>query len=295
MGVSVVSEFLISYDGFIADEHQLDMRRLGYALVGLDHIVSTGLIGLTEFRFPKGRERLDLTVVAEPPREGSVEIVGSLMPAYQALQPAFPFLLDLIKAKAPDLVWDWLSATFKWLGGRKIEAEPHIEKCVEFMRDAHEAVINDRKDERKFIIELIESVRFNAKQVAMPVGNSSRRLLIKSENGEDPTEIDAAVAAVIRSKDDLEISGIQEINVRIDGISKHSGRASIEFVEDPEHYHYAEIKDPAVYAHGNAYVQALDSGRPIIVFARMTYKGGEIHRVYILATKEGDDPFSRAA
>jgi len=217
------------------------------------------------------------------------------MPVYQAFQPAFPFLLDMIKSKAPDLVWDWLSAAFKWLGGRKTDAEPHIDRCLEFLQEVHKDTLTDRKDERKFIIDLIESLKFNAKQVAMPVGNSSKRLLIGRHLSEEETEVDAAIAAVIRSKDDLPLSEIKEIEVRIDGITKHSGRSTVEFVNDPDHFYYAEIKDPAVNVHGNAYVQALDSGQPIVVFARMSFKGDEVHRVYILAVKDENDPFSRAA
>lgn len=290
-----MEEFVISYDGYSADQHQIDMRRLGYALVGLDHIVSAGLIGLTQGRFPKGRERIDLTIIAEPPKEGSVEIVGGFMAAYEALQPAFPFLLDTLKSKGTDVVWNWLSASFKWLGGRKEEAEPHIDKLIDFMKGSHEGTLNDRANEREFILELIESLRPNAANVARPVGSSSRRLLIKDESVPEPTEIDSAMAAAIRSKENLKVSDLKEIDIRIDGITKHSNRATIEFAHEPNKFYYADIKDPIVNVQGNAYIRALDSGQPISVIARITYKGDEIHRVFVLAEKRDGDPFETAA
>lgn len=287
--------FKISYVGGVADDHVLDMRRLGYALVGLDHLLSAGLIGMMEFRFPKSRERVDITLVAQPPREGSVEIIGSVMAAYQALQTTFPFLQELIKSKSPDLIWHWLNFSFKWLGGRKSDAEPHLDKCLEFMRDIHSQTMQDRRDERGFLIELLESQRQNTARVAMPIGNDSRALRIGDGDAQTYSEIDIPMAAAIRSKDELNISDLLEIDLRIDGITKHSDRATVEFLSDPEKYHYAEIRDPAIHAPDNVYFRALASSQPIRVIARLSYKGDDVHRVYVLVAKDENDPLPHVA
>ncbi|MEO1731085.1 MAG: hypothetical protein AAFR64_10125 [Pseudomonadota bacterium] len=289
-----MSGFLLSYRGFIADQHQLDLRRFGYALVGLDHLISTGIIGLTEFRFPKGRERIDLTIVAEPPREGSVEIVGTLLSAHQALQPAFPFLLDLLKSKAPDLIWDWLSAVFKWHGGRKEEAEPHIERLTQVVERLSSDIHKDRQNEREFILELVDSVKPNAAKVARPVGDSSKTLSLPSPITGEETVIDSAMAAAIRSKEDLKVSELKEIEVFIDGFTNHSSLGTIAFIEDPEAYHYAKITDPLVNVKGNPYTEALHNRSPIKVLARITYKADAVHRVFVLSVL-GEEGFHSAA
>ena len=103
-----MNDFEISYTGKVADDHQLDMRRFGYAIVGLDHLISSGLIAIVESRIAKSRERVDFTIVAQPPREGSVEVIGALLSAYQATQGTFPFWFELLDKNAPTIIWDWL-------------------------------------------------------------------------------------------------------------------------------------------------------------------------------------------
>jgi hypothetical protein len=278
--------FKISYEGLLADDHQLDMRRFGYAIVGLDHIVSAGLIAISERRVPRPRERVDFTIVAEPPREGSVEVLGGILSAAQALQTSFPFLIELLRAKAPDLVWHWLSLTFNWLGGRKKEAEPHLEYVVDAMRGIHGDTLRDRQDERAFILKLVESLRQNAARVAMPLGESSEILRIGSDQAAQITNIDVPMASAIRSKDELAVSDICQVELKIDGITKHSNRASVAFLDDPAKFYHAEIRDPVIAQTGNPYVRALDSNHAIKVFVRLSHKNDEIHRVYVLGTQD---------
>jgi hypothetical protein len=282
------SQFEISYRGLLADDHRLDMRRLGYAIVGLDHIASAGLFALATGRVPKSRERLEFTIVAETPREGSVEIVGALISASQALQTTFPFFLELLREHGPKFLWHWFSLVFKRLGGRYKEAEPHLEAVLDTFEAVHEGVLRDRENEREFVLKLVESLRHNAGQVAMPLGESSETLLISDAENNNETLIDVPMASAIRSKDQLEIGDVQEMDLIIDGITLHSNRATVMFPSDCEEkkFYHAEIRDPLFGNRGNPYVRALDDHRAIKVLGRLSYKNDEIHRVFILATKQ---------
>ncbi len=129
MGEIVVTEtasVILSYDGLQASQHRIDMRRFGYAVVGFDHIVTYGVIALTERRLARPRERLDFDVVAGEPGAGSVELLGALMAAYQGTQGNLPFLIQLLNDRFPDILWHWLSWVFKTLGGRPNEADPQF-------------------------------------------------------------------------------------------------------------------------------------------------------------------------
>jgi hypothetical protein len=277
-----MDDFKISYEGLLADDHRLDMRRFGYAIVGLDHLISAGVIALTEHRYTRPRERVDFTIVAKPPREGSVEVIGGLVSAYQALQASFPFVVEMIKAKCPDLVWHWLSFCFNHLGGRPADAEKHLDKLIEFMGKVHSETLQDRKHEREFLLKVLEGERQNAARVVMPLGNSSETLSIGGPETYELTEIDVPMAAAIRSKEDLRVSDISETSLRIDGITKHSNRASVELMEDLGRFYHAEIRDPLIREPDNQYFRALANNQTLTAITRFSFKGEDIHRVYIL-------------
>lgn len=42
------TSIILKYDGLQAADHRMDMRRFGYAIVGLDHVVTYGVIALSE-------------------------------------------------------------------------------------------------------------------------------------------------------------------------------------------------------------------------------------------------------
>lgn len=157
-----MADFIVSYDGLTASQHRMDMRRFGYAMVGLDHVITGGLIALSEHRVAKPRERVPFDLVASDPKRGSVELFGALMAGYQGSQGNLPFLVQLLNDAFPDLLWHWLSWVFKSLGGREKEAEPHFEKLLEFMGKVHSQEKTDRERERRFLIQVLDRIIPNA-------------------------------------------------------------------------------------------------------------------------------------
>src|SRR5690554_2984448 len=78
------------YDGGFSADHKINMRQFGYSLLGVDRVISKGLITLSERRLPKRREHLPFQLVVKGPNRGSVEVFGALMTAYQAGQGSLP-------------------------------------------------------------------------------------------------------------------------------------------------------------------------------------------------------------
>lgn len=273
---------IMSYDGLQAASHRIDMRRFGYAVVGLDHIVTFGVIALAERRVARARERLEFDVVATEPQAGSVEIIGALMAAYQGTQGQLPFLIQIINETFPDILWHWLSWVFKTLGGREKEADPHFVKLMEFAAQIHKDEKLDRDRERAFLLQVIEKLTNHTSAVAIPVGESSNVLSFRRPGGKEVTEISVPEAQAIRSKEPLEVGDPRLLKVRIDGLVKHTNRGSIELPDEPGVYVPVEIRDPLFEATPNPYISAMNSDEAIEVSAVPTYKAGELFKIYIM-------------
>lgn len=273
---------VISYDGLQASQHRIDMRRLGYAIVGLDHIITYGIVALTEQRIARSRERIEFDVVASEPREGSVEIVGALLTAYQGTQGNLPFLVQMINETMPDILWHWLSWVFKRLGGRDKEADPHFEKILGFMENFMTEEKLDRERERQMLLKVIDRLSPHASAVAMPVGQSSNVLKFRKPDGSEETEIGVPEAAAIRSKEPLEVGDPKTFRVRIDGLIKHTNRGSVELPDEPGQFFSAEIRDPIFEQTPNPYITAMNTSEAIEVNVVPSYRGGELHKLYIM-------------
>lgn len=273
---------IISYDGLQASQHQIDMRRFGYAIVGLDHIITYGIVALTERRIARSRERIEFDVVAGEPREGSVEIIGALLTAYQGTQGNLPFLVQMINETMPDILWHWLSWVFKKLGGRDKEADPHFEKLMGFMENFLTEEKLDRERERQMLLNVIDRLAPHASAVAMPVGQSSNVLKFRKPDGSDTTEIGVPEAAAIRSKEPLEVGDPKTLRVRIDGLIKHTNRGSVELPDEPGQFFAAEIRDPIFEQTPNPYIAAMNSSEFIEVNVVPSYRSRELHKLYIM-------------
>lgn len=273
---------ILSYDGLQAASHRIDMRRFGYAIVGLDHVVTYGVIALADRRIARPRERLEFDVVTSEPKGGSVEVVGALMTVYQASQGNLPFLIQLINETFPDILWHWLSWVFKQLGGREQEANPHFEKLMEFAEKIHSAEKLDREKERAFLLQVIERLAPNASAVAVPVGESSNVMRLRRPGQQEVTEISVPEAQAIRSKEAMVVGDPRLMRVRIDGLVKHTNRGSVELPDEPGQYVHVEIRDPLFELTPNPYISAMNSDEAIQVNAVPMFRAGELHKLFIM-------------
>lgn len=285
MGQSVkpkTTSVIISYDGLQATQHRMDMRRFGYAIVSVDHIITYGIIALSEQRVARSRERIEFDVVASSPHEGSVELIGALATAYQGTQGNLPFLIQIINETMPDLLWHWLSWVFKKLGGRDKEADPHFEKLMEFTSKFLTEEKLDRERERQTLLKVIERLAPHAAAVAVPVGQSSNVLTFRKADGSAETEIGVPEAQAIRSKEPLVVGDPRIMRLRIDGLIKHTNRGSVELPDEPGQFFSAEIRDPIFEQTPNPYIAAMNSAEEIEVNAVPSYRAGELHKIYIM-------------
>lgn len=280
--VSETASVILKYDGLQAAEHRMDMRRFGYAIVGLDHVVTYGIIALTERRMARPRERLDFDVVASEPKAGSLEVLGALVAAYQGTQGSLPFLTELLKAKFPDVLWHWLSWVFKSLGGRPKEADPHFSELIDFTETLHKEEKLDRERERQFFLKVLDRLAPHASQVAIPVGESSNLLEFRRPGRPERTQIGVPEAQAIRSKEALEVGDPRTMQLRIDGLVKHTNRGSVELHEEPGRYVPVEIRDPLFEQTPNPYIAAMNSDEEISVTAVPSFKSGELYKLFIM-------------
>lgn len=280
--VTETASVILSYDGLQAASHRIDMRRFGYAIVGLDHIVTAGIIALTDRRIARSRERLEFDVVVAEPTAGSVEILGALMAAYQASQGNLPFLIQIINETFPDILWHWLSWVFKTLGGREKEADPHFVKLMEFAAQIHKEEKIDRDRERALLLQVIDRLTNHTSAVAIPVGESSNVMRLRRPGSTEVTEISVPEAQAIRSMEPMEVGDPRLLKVRIDGLIKHTNRGSVELPDEPGRYVPVEIRDPLFELTPNPYISAMNSDEAIQVNAVPTFKAGELHKIYIM-------------
>lgn len=288
--VAEAAEVYLSYDGLQASSHRMDMRRLGYAMVGLDHIITVGVVGLLERRPARPRERLLFDVVASEPRKGTVGILGAMMTAYTGTQGMLPYAVSVMKDKAPDFIWYWVCFVLKKLGGREKEAEKILEKIMEQYESFHKHNLEDRQRERDFVLRLVDRLKPAAAQVAVPMGESADILRIARTPGGTAEVIGVPEAVAIRTKEPMEVGDPTIMKVRIDGLVKHTNRGSVELADEPGKFVNAEIRDPLFEVTPNPYIAAMNSDELIEVNAVPTYKSGELFKLYVMGLPDSGHP-----
>lgn len=274
----------LSYDGLQAADHRMDMRRLGYAMVGLDHVITAGIIFLLEMRAVSPRERLMFDVVTAEPQQGTVGILGAIVTAHSGTQGMLPFAVSIMKDKAPDFVWYWVCFVFKKLGGKEKQAEVILEKVMDHLAEIHKLNLEDRQREREHVQEIVRNLKPYASQVAVPMGESADKLRIKRRpDSKNFEEIGIPEAVAIRTNQPVEVGDEQIMSLRIDGLIKHTNRASVELSDDPGNFVNAEIRDILFDFTPNPYISAMNSDENINVRAVPTYKDGILWKIYIMA------------
>jgi len=278
------SQILIKFEGKDADQHIVNMRLLGQSLQGFDRIISDGLIIISEKRAPKRGERSPIAVKAKAPIEGSQDIIAFLQEHAGLLPLGWQVLTD----GASNFVWHWVSFVLKYFGGRKEDADRHLEAILAIIKEqsaerqqseerwlAHEAVWRDR------IFDHLDKLAFPAAQAVAPVGRSVRTAGFSA--GTAPlTEVDEPMADAIRSKGELEVGDLQEMTLQTDGFIHHSRKLNVEHPNEPGTYIHADVKDPLFEAVPNVYTDAANRKATIVVQAKPAFRAGRLERIYIM-------------
>ena len=77
---------------------------------------------------------------------------------------------------------------------------------------------------------------------------------------------------------------METMKIRIDGLIKHTRRATVVRIDEPGAFLSAEVRDPAFDQTPNVYTQALGDDSELVVQAKPTYRGGELYRLYIMGS-----------
>lgn len=275
---------IVRYDGLIAtSEHMLDMRRLGQALVGFDRVATVGLVALSEGRLLRRSERVPFNILAGEPKANCVSVLAAVS---TAAQQSFPFAMSVLQTGGSELLWNWISFAFKSLGGRVKEADPHFIKLMELTESIRKGELEDRESMRRFLLDVLDRVKAPAGNVAAPVGGSSSEVSFVDTASGKETTLGVPEAAAVRSKEPLEVGDMEVMKIQVDGLIKHSRRATVIRVDEPDRFVAAEIRDPLFDDTPNAYTDALGSDTVLTVRATPTRRAGELYRLYIMGIEK---------
>lgn len=281
--------FSFAYDGRSATGHVVDMGELGHGLIGMNRIMSAGIVVLGETRFPKRKERLPVALQVSTPAAGSVEIFGQLAPAAAQI----PLFWDLITSGKAKTAMEFAAYVLKWRGGRKAEAEAHKENMLEHLRITEAA--RDRESARvhdtiRRAMDLIAQAPARlapaAREAVAPVGRSAETLALPLE-GSAPALIDPAMADAIRSSGDLTVGDQERLVIDVDGIVMHNRTLKIARL-DGAGFMSAVVTDPTFDLPSNLYIEALTSKRRLVVDAKRTLRDGRLERLHISNAVELD-------
>lgn len=264
----------VRFDGLDADDHVIDMRLFGEAMIGLERTLSAGLNALATGSV-QPRSKLMLAIKATPPRDGCVQLDAVV----ELAQGVLPLLKPVLVGAGGMIAKHLISAVIKRFGGSKAQSASEVEKVLDLMKLEKE----DRQRERETILGVIDRLRPAAIQMMAPVGRSAEKLTVSSANDDEPTAFDVPMAQALRSRTDLEVSEMQPMRLKVDGITVHTRTLKVEDPDVPGRYVTAEVRDPAFTDGENVYTQSVT--KMIDVQAKATYREGVLHRIHIMDAK----------
>lgn len=261
----------IRFDGMDADDHVIDMRLFGEAMIGLERALSQGLNALATGT-TQPRSKMMLVIKATPPRDGCVQFDAVV----EMAQGLLPVLKPTLAGAGAALAKHLITAVIKRFGGAKKQSTLEVDKMLDLMKLEKD----DRQRERQNILAVIEKLRPAAVQIMAPVGKSAESLTLIAANDTEPSVFDVATAQALRSRNELEVSDMQTMRLKVDGITVHNRTLKVEDPDEPGRFVTAEIRDPAFNDGENVYT--LSVTKHLEVQAKATYRDGKLHRLHIM-------------
>ena len=283
-----MSEYLfeIRFEGRGASSHTLEMRQMGYALIGFERIVTQGLFALENGKLPGPRQSLKFTLHAGQIHDGSLEIPVWIKKVSSSL-----------KRPVARIAWHWSCAVLK--KERKNESDEHISKALDLARKSLDVV----GDKDKIIMKLLESPRFAiaADKAVRPVGHDCDSIVLNSREGREILDLPRARAIRRRRKvrnrgyipyeREFEVLPPEPIvdrfetetmKIAIDGFSIQKRELYILDSDDPEIVLTALVEDPVFYRAPNIYTKTAADGSSMNVVAKIRRINGVIQDISIL-------------
>lgn len=277
-------QIFMKYEGGDADRHSVEMRALGNSMIGLERIISDGLIFFGHGRLPRRGERHELVVRAKEPVTGSSIIPVSLDVATGLL----PLGWWLLQTGAGHVITTWMSLVFSKLSGQAGGVQMALESLVK-MREiearerlaAQKMWLASEEHSRELMLRLVDRLSPAAIRAVSPIGPSVDQLTFNAP-GSTSTTVDLPAADAIRSKGELVISDLQSLVVKVDGFVHHSKKLNIENPESPGSFISADVRDPSFDDPPNIYTEAAAARTSIQVQAKLGRRNHVLERIYIM-------------
>lgn len=211
-----------------------------------------------------------------------------------------PFVYEVATSLGTDYIKHLLSAVVLFHGGRKADAQVHMEKLLDIFAEAQRQSGLDRLEERQdraveratlerihdrslqAVHDAIVAMQPQAREIVAPVGKSTDVLRIGGADMKEATVIDAAIADAVRSGGSVEVGDMQMFEVKFDGLTRHNRNAKVELVDEPGRYVAADIRDPLFDEFPNPYTEAFGAASAMSVMAKPTYKDGALIKLHIM-------------
>ncbi|MBQ1498855.1 MAG: hypothetical protein IIZ38_11125 [Sphingomonas sp.] len=277
------SDLQISYKGGDADRHTVEMRSLALSLLGLERIISVGLIFMAYDRLPRRKERHQLAVKAREPEAGSAVIPIDL----SALATLLPLGWWTLQTGAAEVIGHFMTYVFARLGSRQSDADKAMDALVKIREiEAGERAETQRQwleheaGWRDQLFTLANRLAASAIKAVAPVGPSVDQM--KLNGAASPFTIDLPTADAIRAKGELEVTDLQEIDLRLDGFVHHSKKLNVENPEKLGTFISADIRDPAFDTVPNVYTEAANTKSVLRVRAKLGYRASVLEKIYVM-------------
>ena len=292
---------IIRFRGADADDHRLDMRRLGEALIGVDRLVTHGLVALETGKFLRGREPRPLAMWASGPTPGCLEVSAWLTAVAGVAQPVYQAYVSA----APDLVLSWVKSVLTGRAGETGMAMQTAAQAVQALSDANErlseqahrveehrhqeamaaeehrhqeamAAEEHRHQEKMLMLSATPQIAGAAVQIVAAVGRSCDDIIISNDN--DELVVDVEMATAIRARSST--GDVEKIRVRVRGVSLERGRVHLQLPS--LHVVPGHVLDPLFADVPNAYTVALGRQSPLDVIVRPVMRDGQLRSYYVL-------------
>ncbi|AFO91557.1 hypothetical protein [Phaeobacter inhibens] len=264
------------YDGHDADRHVLPARELGGALVALDKLTSILFNSLQAQKpIPRTPSKSFISLMAKPPEQGSVDLPALITESAWLL----PLAADMGAAVRGKLVEHFVNYVLLLFGGRNAEAEKTMDRLLDIVQKSQQLQHEDRQKERddrqlerehvrQIVHELASTQRAAAKVVVKPIGRSSREFSAYTDD--ESIIIDEATADAIRSKEEVEVSDLVEMEFRVDGLVRQERKLRVFDPENADRELWVQIADPTFDEEPNVYLQALVEHRTLRLIGKST-------------------------
>jgi hypothetical protein len=277
-GVQLLGEIAFVFDGREATKHAIDARQMGKSLIGLDRAVNVSLSLAVNGRLPRRNERFGLYLAAKAPARGSLDLPTVIENAPWIL----PLMHEALATLGTEYIRNFISWLLLWHGGRKADAEIHMEKMLDLVREMNRHNEAQTASWQQTVLALVDKLAPTAREIVEPVGRSASLLSVGGAKVDGVATVDEATADAIRSKDEIELQENTEFTLRLDGIIRHSRVIKAEFLDAPGEYVTADVRDPEFDVVPNSYTEALGSGNPIVVRARPALRSGQLFKLYVM-------------